>query len=427
MRAADLLRWIAVLCLGAATLYIYRPIYSATSAINLPGYEAIALADSIVTHKSFSDPFMPLATGPSAHLAPLYPAYLALIIKVFGQGAMGVGALMWATTLMLAAQLMLLPILARHLGIGFWTGVLAALAWLAAAIPPTFLAEATLVSLLVVSAVFLMRTSFGVTITVSQILTSGALWGALLLVQPVVILVLVGWLLLLHCRSQRSLGQKIALGVVPIILVTPWIVRNFAVFHKPVFIRDNLGIELVVSNNPCASFLFDLNQSSGCYSLMHPNLSYEEALKVRQLGEVEYNQVRLHEAIDWIRANPKAFAHLSVQRFEAFWIPPASSRPGNGVLLRPWVLHCFTLLSLPGLFFMWKNARFSAYVTVLWLLFFPVIYYFVQFLERYRYPILWATFLPGSYFLTELARGILGKQELQGARAQITVSNSEAG
>lgn len=424
MRAKNLVRWAAVLGLGIATLYIYRPIYSATSAINMRGYEAFALAESIVAHKGFSDPFMPLPTGPSAHLAPLYPAYLALIIKTFGHGSMGVGALMWITTLMLAAQLMLLPVLAQCLGLGFWEGILAALAWLAAGIPPTFLAEATLVSLLVVSLAFLMRTSFGNRMTVGQIFAAGVLWGALLLLQPVVILVLLCWLLLLHFFSQRSSVQKIALGVVPIILVTPWIARNFVVFHKVVFIRDNLGIELVVSNNPCASYLFDRNQDSGCYSIVHPNLNYEEAVKVRRLGEVEYNHIRLHEAIEWIRANPKAFVHLSEQRFAAFWVPPISVSPGNGMLLRPWVLHCFTLLSIPGLFLLWRHDRFSTYVLGLWLVVFPVIYYFIQFLERYRYPILWTTFLAGSYFLAELVRGFLGEQGTNGARTPITVLNS---
>jgi len=81
--AATVLRWIAVVGLGLATAYIYRPKYSTNSAINVRGYESFALAESIVEHHSFSDPFMAAPTGPSAHLGPLYPAYLALILTVF--------------------------------------------------------------------------------------------------------------------------------------------------------------------------------------------------------------------------------------------------------------------------------------------------------------------------------------------------------
>jgi len=257
-------------------------------------------------------------------------------------------------------------------------------------------------------AAFSMSKSFTEKMSTKSLIVSGVVWGALLLMQPAVILVLFVWLLLLHFRSQSSNRQKIALGLLPIILLSPWMVRNFLVFHKPVFIRDNLGMELAVSNNPCASVLFETNLESGCYSRVHPNLSYEEALKVQQLGEVEYNQVKLREATGWIRANPAAFAALSARRFEAFWLPPFSSNPETGVLLRPSVLYCFTLASVAGMFVMWRNARFSAYVVGLWLVLFPLTYYVTQSGARFRYPILWATFLPGSYFLTQLAQGLSG-------------------
>lgn len=427
MRNANLLRRIAILGLGVATVYIYLPTYSTSSRAFVSGVESFALAESIVNHHSFSDPFEALPTGPSAHMGPLFPVYLALIIRVFGQGSAAVGVIMWVASLTLAVQLMMLPLLAKHLGLGFWTGMLAALAWLAAAIPPTLFFEAQLVGLLVVATAFLMATSFTSEMTTRQLLLSGTLWGALLLLQPVVILVLPFWLLLLHFQSLSSLRQKLALGILPIIFVTPWVVRNFVVFHKPVFIRDNLGLELAVSNNDCASYSFEINDATGCFSKLHPNKSYEEALKVRQLGEVEYNRVRLQEVIRWIKDNPSAFASLSLKRFEAFWVPPISDDPGPGVIMRPWVLDCLTLLGVAGLFLMWRNARVAAFVVALWLIFFPLIYYFIQFFQRYRFPIVWASLLPGCYFIVALAEGIWGKRETQGGHVPTRVSNSEAG
>ncbi len=425
MRAADLLRWIAIVTLWAVTVFVYRPTFDHTSSgisLNCPppgtiavapfpcGYETFALAKSIANRHGFSNPFDTLPTGPSAHTGPLYPAYLALIIGVFGHGSTAVGVILWAAALILAVQLMLLPLLAQHFGLGFWTGVLAALAWLAATIPPTFDSESQLVGLVVVAAAFFMGSSFTLEMTASQLLMSGILWGALLLLQPVVILVLPFWVLLLHFQSPSSRRQKIALGILPIILVTPWIVRNFVVFHKPVFIRDNLGLELAISNNECASSSFHMNEVSGCFSQVHPNENYAEALKVRQLGEVEYNRVRLREAMQWIKGNPMAFTSLSLRRFEAFWLPPASANPGDGVILHPWVVDCLTLLSVAGLVLMWRNARVGAFVVGLWLIFFPLIYYFVQFFQRYRFPILWASFLPGCYFITKIAEGIFSNR-----------------
>ncbi len=409
--AATVLRWIAVVGLGLATAYIYRPKYSTNSAINVRGYESFALAESIVEHHSFSDPFMAAPTGPSAHLGPLYPAYLALILTVFGHGSAAVAVLMWTSMLALAFQLAMLPVLAAQLRLGFWTGVLAAAGWLAAGIPPTMLAEATFIGSLVVVASYLMGKCLAGQASGNYLLIWAVVWAALLFLQAVAVVVLAFWLVLLHFRSQRSTRQKIALALFPILLVAPWIGRNFLVFHKLFFIRDNLGLELAVSNNSCATYLSDMNEQTGCFGRSHPNVNYEEAVKVRQLGEVEYNRLRLHEALRWITGNPGAFCSLSIERFKAFWFPPPSSNIASGVLLRAWILHCFTLLSIPGLFFAWRNSRIGAYVVGPWLVLFPVIYYFIQYMNRYRYPILWASFLAGSYFLTELVQGIAGKDE----------------
>lgn len=409
MKTKALIKWVVVIVLGVVTLSIYHP-RSRNSRISLGNFESFNLAQALVEHRGFSDPFEPMHTGPSAHLAPFYPAYLALIMSVFGNGPVSATVLVWSAALMLAAQLMLLPRLAESLGLGFWTGVVAALAWLVAGIPPVFLWESTLAALLVVGIVFLMQKSFLGKMSAKQVLLSGVLWGALLLLQPVAVVVLPFWLLLLHFRSQIPRPQTIALGVLPVLIVIPWIVRNFVVFHQPIFIRDNFGLELAVSNNPCASALFELNDQSGCWALTHPNYNWDEALKVRQMGEADYNRLKLHEAMNWIRQNPTQFAGLSARRLVAFWFPPRALNKGNGMIWRPFGVQLFTLLSLPGLFLMWRNARLAAYVVALWLLFFPLIYYFVQFMDRYRYPILWASFLAGSYFVAEIVRGLAGSQ-----------------
>jgi len=413
MNARKLLRWIVAVGLGLAPVWMYYPKYSANSRFIALGFEPFHIARSIATKGTFSDPFQTLATGPSAHCAPLFPAYLALILRVFGKGSTAVGVHMWIGLLMLAAQLFMLPWLTKHLGLGFWTGVIAALAWLACGTPPGLFEEQTFAGLLVTLATFQMQSSFTEEMSVRKLTVTGLVWGALLLLQTAAVLILPFWILLLHYKSRSSLRQKAALALLPLILVMPWIARNFLVFHKPIFVRDNLGLELAVSNNSCANALFEVNELDGCFAQFHPNENFEEALRVQQMGEAEYNRVRMREAISWIKANPTAFMVLSAQRFEAFWFPHNSINPGNGIILRPWVVAGFTLLSIPGLFLMWKNALVSSYLAGLWLLFFPLIYYFVHFMARYRYPILWATFVPGSYFIVEMIQGLTGKEEVE--------------
>ena len=103
------LHWLVVIVLGIASLWINSPSYSPNAEIRVAGFETFALAESIVKHHGFADPFLASPTGSSAHLAPLYPAYVATIIMFLGHGPSAVGVLLWSMTVMLAAQQMLLP------------------------------------------------------------------------------------------------------------------------------------------------------------------------------------------------------------------------------------------------------------------------------------------------------------------------------
>jgi len=65
-----------------------------------------------------------------------------------------------------------------------------------------------------------------------------------------------------------------------------------------------------------------------------------------------------------------------------------------------------TLLSIPGIWLMWKKNPSAAGILALWLLFFPLIYYIIQFDPRYRFPILWVTLLLAAFLIAELAKGV---------------------
>ena len=399
----------AVAGLVLLTLVLYWPGYNPSAKVSFLGYEVFAVAKSLVKYHSFSDPFLALPTGPTAHVPPAYPAYLAAVLAIFGQGAVAIAVLKWAALLMFAAQLAGLPFLTSRLHLGFWSGVLAGVAWLAAGIPPVIVSDATLAGLLVMIASYLMVMRLESEFSRGQLFLWSVVWAALLLTQPAAVLVLVAGVAVLHFASIKSMRPSLALVLLPMLLVAPWIARNFLVFHKLFFVRDNLGLEMAVSNRSCAGPLFDENESDGCFAEAHPNENLAAAAQVRELGEIEFNHLRMEEAITWIKTNPGPFVELSAERFAMFWFPPDGERFNSGIVSRPWVLSCFTALSIPGMVLMWRNARASSYVVGLWVLFFPPIYYLTQFMMRYRYPILWATFVPGSYSLIRLAWRIAPK------------------
>jgi len=70
------------------------------------------------------------------------------------------------------------------------------------------------------------------------------------------------------------------------------------------------------------------------------------------------------------------------------------------------VIYTMTLLSIPGLFVLYRRDSRSAVVCSICLAVFPLIYYLVQYDYRYRYPILWVTFLLGALPITALSRRV---------------------
>ena len=389
-----------------ATLYQYRAVYAPYRRLCRFGYESLELACSLASGKGFADPFTPLATGPSAHIAPAFPFLAAQVIRIYGDGPTGAVALQWVAAVALALQLSFFPWLTRKWGLGILPGVLATFPWIFLGITLLPMWEAVYATLFTLLLAWVMHDILSGQCSTFRIVVTGVLWGIHFLINPVSLFVLFACLIWVFRAVTISVKKKVLLLAIPFLIVSPWLIRNYRVFDHVVFIRDNFGLELAISNNPCARFWFKANQFSHCYA--HPNESAEEAEKVRAMGEYEYNQALQKEALSWIRSNPGRFATLTTQRLIAFWLPTPTGNPFHDQHV-PWdmlIVWLLTLLSVPGLFLLFKKNATAAITCLLWLVFFPPVYYVIQFDGRYRYPILWATFIPACFFLIEMSRGV---------------------
>lgn len=395
------LRFLVVGIIFVGALYRYWPIATALGSCGI-GYESLQIACSLAHNSSFSDPFSVLPTGPSAHLAPLFPWLVSVLIRRFGEGSTALNALQWMGTLVIAVQLSLWPLVAESLGMGFVAGAIGAAGWLFARFIVLPMWEAAYVALLILILVICMQRILSRQVSTLFVLLAGALWGITFLLSPVPLLPFIALALWIACFGRIRRIQKLALIIVPFVVISPWLVRNYQVFHHFFFIRDNLGTELVNSNNPCATYSFNLNRAAKCYN--HPNESLEEAQKVRSLGEYQYNDAKFQEAMAWIKNNPGRFADLTKQRFLAFWfyIPGGNYFAGRHIPAGILIVWLIAPLSIGGIWLLYKNDRNAAGLCLVWLVLFPPIYYFVAFVPRYRYPILWASFMPASFFLTEV-------------------------
>jgi hypothetical protein len=427
-------KWCLVACvlLFAASLTRYWVRYDPHGAVP-KGPESLSLAYSLYTTGQFANPFGVLATGPSAHLAPAFPTFLALLMKVFGNGSVGLHAMQLAAAVILSLQLALFPVFSRMLGMGALNGFVAACIWIVAKVQNVYMWESFYAAVLLALACCCYRRYLGSQGREAARLRwiVGCLMGASILVIPSVAPVFAVWLVWEVWRRRSHFWRECLLPLVllPAIMITPWTIRNYVVFHRFVFIRDDLGLELSVSNNDCAQFGIALNNLSGCFLNRHPNDSLDEAKMVSQLGEVEYNHVKLRDARRWIIDHPAQFAKLTALRFVVFWIPSESgkifliraTRPravtpeaaGAAAtgdhrrrLFERGVVYLMTLLSGVGLVILFRQDIESMAVCASCLTVYPLIYYIVQFEDRYRYPILWVTFLLGAVPITSLARVI---------------------
>ncbi len=332
------------------------------------------LAESLRSGQGFSNPFGPL-TGPSAFLAPGYPAIIAAVFALFRPFSLTsavaitlLQALFAAATTVLLMRIghRLFGVRAANLAGAFWA-VSPALLWL-----PTIFWETSL-SILLLTALLVLALRCSDAPSRSSWLLLGGVGAIALLVNSSLITVALscfGWAL--WCNRRRSLTAPLLGLALFLALSSVWPLRNLRVLHAWIPLRSNLGYELWQGNRPGADgfFLVDL----------HPNTSAAERGHWQQLGEVRYMQEKSALAKAAIMANPSRFAALTVKRFLCFWT--GVNRTSAWIAVTHIVVT--TLFGLWGAVWMVRMRRQDTALLLLPLLLFPLPYYITHPDFRFR-------------------------------------------
>jgi hypothetical protein len=366
------------------------------------------IAMAIISKGQFADPYA-IPTGPTAHTTPFFPLLLAVVFKIFGAGDKGHFARCVLNISSYSLLYALYPTFARAFRFPFSAGLLAG--FISALLPTKASAEVFRgweepYSAMVLALVLFLtlrrwnspRNNFAGAIWL------GVCWGAGFYVSFSLFSVLVGLTLvdLASSRSWHALRDACLTFVTVFALLFPWLLRNHDQLHTWAM-RDNLGLELRYSNHEHAAASSLLLNADPASFRLHPSNSVEEAMLVRDMGEVEYNRHEMHLATAWIAGHPADFIRLSLRRFFYFWFGP---------LEHPYELaitSAYTLPGLIGLTFIGKRVgqnQFRIWCTVL--LFYPVLYYFVQYISRYRVPIDWLIWLSAGLLFSAAADGTFG-------------------
>jgi 4-amino-4-deoxy-L-arabinose transferase-like glycosyltransferase len=352
------------------------------------GWEMGRLARSIATGQGFSSP-TDLPTGPSAWAPPVYPYILAGVFKLFGvYSALSAWVILAFNSVFAALTSLTLYRIAQRI---YGIGVARATAWTWAVFPyaiywPVRVVWETSFTTFLLSLALLLtlRLSDGPPRRRMWILF-GLLWGVIALTNTAVVSMLpfcLLWLLYrLARRPQQFVGAALC-ALTAALVVSPWLVRNYQVFGKFVFVRDNLPLEMYEANNDQSAGLWTRNE--------HPGNNPEAMRRFQELGELGFMAEKQQEIRQFIREHPEQFLWFSVERAVYFWIAPpqAAILAGYDLMIsRHTNFLLGAMFAFAGLWLTIRNRKRGGFLLACFLLIYPLPYYLVMPFVRYKHPI----------------------------------------
>jgi len=350
------------------------------------GWEMGRIGRSIALGQGFSSPYEGI-TGPSAWEPPLYPFLIGGVFKVFG---IYTRASAWVLLSInsLFATLTCIPIfLIARRTFGESVAKWSAYAW---GLNPYvwywsihWIWDTTFTPF-ILACIFLLALELQEWPGWQGWMLFGALYGIGALANPTMLAFLPFCGLWMwrqrYKRGLPSLGGIVIASIVFWAALSPWLVRNYEVFGRFVFIRDDFGLQFRLGNWKGADGML--------MAYLQPNLNRGELEKFQQMGESAYSEYCKREAFDWIRQNPRRFVVVSMKRFFYYWngVPRAT----NSVSLVDFRTSAFlatSVLALWGLVRTVRQKRPGAWLFGGVVLTYPTVYYFVFPHARYRHPI----------------------------------------
>ena len=146
-----------------------------------------------------------------------------------------------------------------------------------------------------------------------------------------------------HWRSgKRWFTPALLSALVFFAVLSPWLIRNYAIFHKFIFVRDNFWLEFQLGN---------FHGSTGLgFGPLHPTGSDRLLQRFHDLGELGYMEDRKQLALSFLHNDPQEFRDLTLRRVLWFWDGTSVTYQANE-WWQPWEVWWLSVVSLLGLLF----------------------------------------------------------------------------
>jgi 4-amino-4-deoxy-L-arabinose transferase-like glycosyltransferase len=341
------------------------------------------IARSIVSGHGFGSPFAD--TGLSALLPPVYSYLLAGIFKIFGiETKASVLAALSLNSFFSALTCVPVFLLAKQ-GFGDRVAKWAGWGWVFSPYGVYYGADwawSTCLVTLELTCLFLFAWRLETSSRRRDWLLFGLFGGVATLTEPVVLSVIpfLGlWSLYRRYRQRQTwTAPLLAAAVGALAILSPWIIRNYEVFHRFIPVRSGFGLELYMGNNGYSTRWVN--------SSLHPNHSDAELAEYERVGEMAYMDHKREQAVNYIRAHPGWFAWMTFRRIAYMWtgywsfdrayLKDEPLDPPN--IFVNTTLTALGLLGLRRVFHWDRQQRHSALGVrfAIVLFFFPLAYYF---------------------------------------------------
>jgi hypothetical protein len=206
---------------------------------------------------------------------------------------------------------------------------------------------------------------------------SAAILTHAVLVSSVVVSLIFIWYASYRQRSAlwRSMKEVGFVVVLTSVIVSPWLIRNYVLWHEPIY-QTGGGQSLIFGFNEQANGGFD----DTVFSRLRFSLS------ATGFNELERDRIYRQEALKWIRAHPWRSLYLSIKKQVLFWSPVPAFVTGYQKLAGG--LWGFTLLGLTAIGLVRaRGESFSLKYVVSVIVVYPLIYSIAIAVTRYRLPL----------------------------------------
>jgi hypothetical protein len=190
------------------------------------------------------------------------------------------------------------------------------------------------------------------------------------------------FLLFVLYQKPRQIAGALLCVLTAALVVTPWLVRNYEVFGRFIFVRDNLPMELSMANN---------EESDGFWTRdQHPANDSATMLKFQQLGEAAFMRERGQEVRQFIQQHPARFVGFTLKRAMYFWISPPQAAIYAGydfMISRHVNFFLEAAFAFVGLWLAIRNKKRGLSLFACLLFIYPLPYYIVSPYPRYKHLI----------------------------------------